>query len=140
MGAAFRAVRHVPTALGTDNKCHGCPHSRCQERRHNSIRDLGIIQKSYAVRRQVELTTETVALSLAKLGNQLGLKALKGVAAIVKPETILAWFRKLVAAKYDGSKYRKKCGRPPPGGVSDHRWENARVSSSLLEYARFLPE
>ena len=34
---------------------------------------------------------------LAKLGHELGRKALEGVAAIVKPETILAWFRNLVA-------------------------------------------
>ena len=61
--------------------------------------------------------TDSERLRLAKLGNQLGLKALKGVAAIVKPETILAWFRKLVAAKFDGSMYRKKCGRPP---VDEH--------------------
>ena len=61
--------------------------------------------------------TDSERLRLAKLGNQLGLKALKGVAAIVKPETILAWFRKLVAAKFDGSMYRKKGGRPP---VDEH--------------------
>jgi transposase len=49
---------------------------------------------------------------LAKLGKQLGLKALKDVAAIVKPETILSWHRQLVAAKSDGSKMRRKGGRP----------------------------
>ncbi len=51
---------------------------------------------------------------LAKIGKRLGLKALRGVAAIVKPEMILGWYRKLVAAKFDGSKMRKKgAGRPP---------------------------
>lgn len=40
-------------------------------------------------------------------------KALKDVAAIVKPETILAWFLKLVAAKFDGTKHRKEGRRPP---------------------------
>ncbi len=49
---------------------------------------------------------------LAKIGKQLGLKALKDIACIVKPETILEWFRKLVAKKFDGSKFRKKVGRP----------------------------
>jgi hypothetical protein len=48
---------------------------------------------------------------LAKLGKRLGLKALKDVAAIVKPETILGWYRKLVAAKFDGSEMRRKGGR-----------------------------
>jgi transposase InsO family protein len=34
------------------------------------------------------------------------------VATIVKPDTILAWHRKLVAQKFDGSKQRKPPGRP----------------------------
>ncbi len=32
--------------------------------------------------------------------------------SIVKPETILAWHRRLVAKKFDGSKKRKYPGRP----------------------------
>ena len=51
-------------------------------------------------------------IRLAKLGNRLGLKALADVAAIVKPETILTWYRKLVAKKFDGSAKRGKSGRP----------------------------
>ncbi len=51
-------------------------------------------------------------IRLAKLGKRLGLKALKDVAAIVKPETILSWYRKLVAKKFDGSAERGKSGRP----------------------------
>ena len=52
-------------------------------------------------------------IRLAKIGKKIGIKALKDVATIVKPETILAWFRKLVASKFDGSKKRKnRVGRP----------------------------
>jgi putative transposase len=51
-------------------------------------------------------------IRLAKLGHELGRKALEGVAAIVKPETILGWFRKLVAQKFDSSEKRQKVGRP----------------------------
>ena len=54
-------------------------------------------------------------IQLAKIGKRLGLKALKEISCIVKPETILKWFRKLVAKKFDGSSYRKKFGRPPIG-------------------------
>lgn len=36
-------------------------------------------------------------IRLAKIGKRIGLKALKEIACIVKPETILEWFRKLVA-------------------------------------------
>jgi putative transposase len=52
-------------------------------------------------------------IQLAKIGKRMGLKALKEISCIVKPETILKWFRKLVAKKFDGSSYRKKFGRPP---------------------------
>jgi hypothetical protein len=48
---------------------------------------------------------------LAKLGKRLGLKALKDVAAVVKPETISTWDRKLVAKKYDGSAERREIVR-----------------------------
>jgi putative transposase len=50
--------------------------------------------------------------SLAEIGKQLGRQALAEVATIVKPETILAWHRTLVAKKFDGSPQRKAPGRP----------------------------
>jgi Homeodomain-like domain len=34
------------------------------------------------------------------------------VATVARPETILAWYRKLVASKFDGSKARRGPGRP----------------------------
>ena len=48
---------------------------------------------------------------LAKLGKLLGRKALQEVATIATPDTILRWYREMVAAKYDGSKKRVP-GRP----------------------------
>src|ERR671925_1797019 len=50
--------------------------------------------------------------TLAEIGQQLGKQALEEVATIVKPETILAWHRKLVAQKFDSSQQRKALGRP----------------------------
>jgi putative transposase len=50
--------------------------------------------------------------TLAEIGQKLGKKALEEVAHIVKPDTLLAWHRKLVAQKFDGSKQRKSVGRP----------------------------
>jgi hypothetical protein len=49
---------------------------------------------------------------LAEIGKKLGKHALAEVATIVKPDTILAWHRKLVAQKFDGSQQRKALGRP----------------------------
>ena len=52
-------------------------------------------------------------MRLATIGKKIGIKALREVAMIVKPETILTWYRKLIAAKFDSSKKReKKVGRP----------------------------
>src|SRR5262245_28900807 len=50
--------------------------------------------------------------ALAELGQQLGKQALKDVATLVKPDTILGWHRKLVAQKFDGSPQRQAPGRP----------------------------
>jgi transposase InsO family protein len=49
---------------------------------------------------------------LAVKAKVLGRKALAQVASIATPDTILRWYRDLIAAKYDGSKNRGK-GRPP---------------------------
>ncbi len=50
--------------------------------------------------------------TLARIGKKLGKQALEEVASIVKPETILAWHRKLIAQKFDGSQQRQSPGCP----------------------------
>ena len=50
--------------------------------------------------------------TLAEIGHRLGRKVLAEVATVVRPDTILAWYRKLVARKFDGSKARRSPGRP----------------------------
>src|SRR3954469_11091898 len=50
--------------------------------------------------------------TLAQIGKRLGRKSLAKVAQVARPETILGWFRKLVAEKFDGSKHRTYLGRP----------------------------
>jgi putative transposase len=49
---------------------------------------------------------------LARKGKLVGRRGLRELGCIVTPETILRWYRQLVAAKYDGSK-RRGPGRPP---------------------------
>jgi putative transposase len=56
--------------------------------------------------------TDAERQTLAEIGKKLGKKALEEVAHIVKPDTILAWQRKLTASKFDGSTQRKSTGRP----------------------------
>ena len=50
--------------------------------------------------------------TLAAIGKRLGRKGLQQVARIAKPDTILAWYRTLVAEKFDGCKQRRSPGRP----------------------------
>jgi putative transposase len=50
--------------------------------------------------------------TLAEIGQKLGKQALAEVATIVKPDTILAWYRMRIAQKFDGSMQRKATGRP----------------------------
>ena len=56
--------------------------------------------------------SDTERATLAEIGKRLGRKALKEIASIAKPDTILAWYRKLIARKFDGSKKRDYPGRP----------------------------
>jgi putative transposase len=50
---------------------------------------------------------------LGEIGYRLGRKALGEVATAALPDTILAWYRRLVARKFDGSRVRRVQGRPP---------------------------
>jgi hypothetical protein len=50
--------------------------------------------------------------TLTEIGRRLGRKGLQLVAGIAKPDSILAWYRQLVAAKFDGCQQRRPPGRP----------------------------
>ena len=50
--------------------------------------------------------------ALGEIGHRLGRKVLADVATVARPDTILGWYRKLVARKFDGSKARRGPGRP----------------------------
>jgi hypothetical protein len=75
--------------------------------------------------------TNPERIRLAQIGKRIGLKALKSIACIVKPETILQWFQELVAGKFDGSKNRNYPGRPGT---------KLKVEKLILEIARNNPD
>ena len=56
--------------------------------------------------------TDAERITLAEIAHRLGRKALADVANVVKPDTLLGWYRRLVAKKFDGSKSRRYPGRP----------------------------
>jgi hypothetical protein len=66
------------------------------------------------IRRRVRLN-DSDRTTLATIGKKPGKQALEEIATIVKPDTILAWHRKLIARKFDGSQQRKPVGRPKIG-------------------------
>jgi len=56
--------------------------------------------------------TDAERMTLAEIAYRLGRKALEDVANAVKPDTLLGWYRRLIARKFDGFKSRRYPGRP----------------------------
>jgi putative transposase len=59
--------------------------------------------------------SECERATLGEIGRRLGHKALGEVATAAGPDTILGWYRRLVARKFDGSRARRAPGRPRIG-------------------------
>ena len=79
------------------------------------VRNEYLVTENRILRHQIKgrlRLTDGERKTLAEIGQKLGKQALKEVATIVKPDTILGWHRKLVAQKCDGSPQRKALGRP----------------------------
>src|SRR5262245_24609278 len=56
--------------------------------------------------------TDTDRRRLAALAHPLGRVRLKAVATLVTPDTLMRWYKRLIAQKFDGSKHRHQLGRP----------------------------
>jgi transposase InsO family protein len=79
------------------------------------LRNAYLVTENRILRQQIKgriRLSDAERKTLAEIGKQLGKQALAEVATMVKPDTILAWYRKLVAQKFDGSQHRKAPGRP----------------------------
>jgi hypothetical protein len=57
--------------------------------------------------------SDTERAMLGEIGDRLGRKVLGEVANVARPDTILAWHRKLVARKFDGSKLENRHSQEP---------------------------
>jgi putative transposase len=53
------------------------------------------------------LLSDAERATLAEIAHRLGRKALEELADVAKPDTLLAWYQKLIANKFDGSRFRK---------------------------------
>ena len=84
---------------------------------------------------------------LAAKAKGLGRKVLSQVATLVTPETLLAWHRKLIAQKYDGSRQRGP-GRPRTAGAiealvvrlaeENRTWGYRRIQGALSHWGHEL--
>ena len=79
------------------------------------LRNEYLVAENRILRSQVNgrlLLSDSERKTLAEIGYRLEWKTLEDVANAAKPDTILGWYRKLVAHKFDGSNARRKVGRP----------------------------
>ena len=79
------------------------------------LRNEYLAAENRILRAQIQgrlLLSDAEKATLAEIAHRLGRKALEELAAVAKPDTLLAWYRKLIANKFDGSKFRKSWGRP----------------------------
>ena len=60
------------------------------------------------------LLSDAERATLGEIGHRLGRKVLAEVATVARPDTILAWCRKLVASKFSGSQARQGSWAPWP--------------------------
>ena len=58
------------------------------------------------------MLAEAEKATLSEIAHRLGRKALEELSAVATPNTLLAWYRKLIANKFDGSRIRQRAGRP----------------------------
>jgi putative transposase len=136
MRTPSRAMRSPARAASTRRR-RACALSPAQDKAHRR-QQLGItyLQAENRVRRE-RLGTKRLRFTdgerrlLAERGKGLGRTMLTELARLATPETILRWYRRLIAAKYDGSKTRRSPGRPPtPSAVTKHLLAMARESPS----------
>ncbi len=74
-----------------------------------------LISRSTNLRVQINgrlLLSDAENKTLADIGHRLGRKALEEVANAAKPDTLMGWYRKLVARKFDRSKSHRYPDRP----------------------------
>src|ERR1035437_9005084 len=79
------------------------------------LRNEYLAAENQILRAQIQgrlLLSDAEKATLAEIAHRLGRKALAELAAVAKPDTLRAWYRKLIATKFDGSKFRKSRGRP----------------------------
>jgi putative transposase len=84
---------------------------RHQQRVITYLQEENRVLKAHLDGRRLHLT-DTERRRLAALAHPLGRKRVKEIAAIATPNTLLRWYQRLIAQKFDGSTPRRPRGRP----------------------------
>ena len=76
------------------------------------------------------LFTDAQRRRLAAKAKRIRRQDLFGIATVVTPDTLLRWYRRLIARKYDGSRSRK-AGRPRTMARENPGWGYTRIRGAL---------
>jgi hypothetical protein len=75
------------------------------------LREENCILKAQLGNRRLRFT-DTECRRLATLAYPLVHKCLKQLVTLATPDTLMRWYRRLIAQKFDGSTHRRQLGRP----------------------------
>src|SRR5438270_7357567 len=92
------------------------------------------VLKAHRGGRRLRLT-DTERRGLAALAHRLGRKRLTEVASLATPDTLLRWYKRLIADKFDGSTQRRQLGRPRVA-EENPRWGYRRIQGALRNLGR----
>jgi hypothetical protein len=101
--SATMLIRHAKQQLGNQRLLLQCEYLIAENR---------ILRSHVSGRLRL---SDAERCTLAEIGKRIGRNCLAEVACVAKPDTILAWYRRLIARKFDGSKHRSYPGRPRVG-------------------------
>jgi hypothetical protein len=79
------------------------------------------------------LLSDAEKATLTEIAHRFGRKALEELSAVAGPDMLLAWYRELIANKFDGSKFRKSRGRPRVDEETERLVENSLVAGNAPE-------
>jgi hypothetical protein len=81
------------------------------------------------------LLTDTERRRLAALAHPLGRKRLQEVATLMTPDTLLCWYKCLIAQKFDGSRQRRQAGMRWAPFLKRHGEVPAATDFCIMEVA-----
>jgi hypothetical protein len=92
---------------------------RHQQQSLPSLLEENRLLKAHLGGRRLRLT-DTARRRLAALAYPLGRQRLTEIATVATPNTLLRWYKQLIAQQYDGSTQRRQLGRPRVAQAVEH--------------------